>query len=583
MAADTRIPTGPSSARASVPAPGAVKRPRLEAAFGWLGLTGLAVLLMAGLLVVQQTRARVWAEAETQVSTDARVLAQHTARIFDAADLLVAQVGEEARQRSWDAIQADRALWERLRRLNQPLPFIDSIWLNDESGLLRLTTFAFPAPYSNAADRDAFLVPRSGVREPFVGGRIIGRVTKEPTFLLSRRLEDDAGAFRGIASITIEPDYFASFVEEMQRSFNPALVLFRETEKDVLLRYPADGGGDPAPLTATQRNAVEHPAGAGLVHGDRYLFAYRQVGRWPLFVGVQVDTAAVDAAWRSALVTYVPLGGMAAAALLLLSAFGFRQARLARRIRLDLEESVRVRTRDLENALADLRETLAERDGLVAQKDLLMREVNHRVKNSLHLVSSLLTLQAGSADNPAVRTHLDAAGRRVRAVSDIHSLLYRDGNVSAIPLHDYIAALCREVEESIRNEGGGWSFDLDLDPVEVPADRAVTLGLVVNELVINAVKHAYPPARHPAGTPKPIHVGLKRRGDGWLVLTVADRGVGMPEGVDWTRSRSLGMRVVHTLARQIGAGRADAGLSVERTAPGTAFTLTVAPQTVEAA
>lgn len=570
MAVQTQTPAGPSPVPAPSRSTGAVRRPRLEEAFGWLGVTGLAVLLLAALVVMQQTRARVWAEAETQVVTDARVLAQHTARIFDAADLLVAQVGEEARLKSWDAIQADRALWDRLRRLHQPLPFIDAIWLNDDRGLLRLTTFAFPAPYSDAADREAFLVPKSGVREPFVSGRIIGRVTKESTFLLSRRLEDDAGGFRGVAAITIEPRYFASFVEEMQRSFNPGLVLFRETPKDVLLRYPA-GGGDPAPLTPIQQGAVERQPGTGLVRGDRYLFAYRQVERWPLSVGVQVDIAAVDAAWRSALASYIPLGAVAGAALLALSAFGFRQARLARRIRLDLEDSVRDRTRDLETALADLQETLAERDALVAQKDLLMREVNHRVKNSLHLVSSLLTLQAGSADTPAVRTHLDAAGRRVRAVSDIHSLLYRDGNVTAIPLHDYIAALCREVEESIRNDGGDWVFDLDLDAVEVPADRAVTLGLVVNELVINAVKHAYPAASHPVDAPKPIRVALKRQDGGGLTLTVADRGVGLPEGVDWTRSRSLGMKVIHALSRQAGA------LAVERTAPGTAFTVTVAP------
>nr|WP_281378851.1 sensor histidine kinase [Azospirillum oleiclasticum] len=193
-----------------------------------------------------------------------------------------------------------------------------------------------------------------------------------------------------------------------------------------------------------------------------------------------------------------------------------------------------------------------------------MQEVNHRIKNSLQMVSSLLALQGQSAPEGEARRQIAEAGRRVRAVSDIHTLLYRGQDVRAVPFHDYLAALCRDLERSAM-QGEEWRLELALEPAEVPTDRAVPLGLIANELVMNAVKHAYPDSGD-----KPVRVGLARVDAEVVRLTVADRGTGLPEGFDWRRSRSLGMRVVHALSAQLGAG-----LEVRDTAPGTEFAVTV--------
>lgn len=139
------------------------------------------------------------------------------------------------------------------------------------------------------------------------------------------------------------------------------------------------------------------------------------------------------------------------------------------------------------------------------------------------------------------------------------------------------------MERSARSEGGNWRLELVVEPVEVPTDHAVQLGLLANELVMNAIKHAYRPlaatmagagAGSQSGAPDRargdtniIVVGLRRDGE-TLEMIVGDRGVGLPPDFDWRRSRSLGMRLIHTLSKQL-----DATLSIESTDPGVRFTI----------
>lgn len=164
-----------------------------------------------------------------------------------------------------------------------------------------------------------------------------------------------------------------------------------------------------------------------------------------------------------------------------------------------------------------LRASLDERDLRLEQQEFLIREVNHRVQNSLTLVSSFLGLQARQAD-PEARDQLLEARRRVRAVSMVHSRLYRAEASSAVDLARYFAELIDDLGGSM---GADWSVRLahDLAPVRVEAGRAVTLGLILTELIINAQKYAYD------GEPGPIHIALEEGADG-LRLTVEDSGRG---------------------------------------------------------
>ncbi|WP_443029905.1 histidine kinase dimerization/phosphoacceptor domain -containing protein [Sphingomonas sp. ZB1N12] len=166
----------------------------------------------------------------------------------------------------------------------------------------------------------------------------------------------------------------------------------------------------------------------------------------------------------------------------------------------------------------DLQRTLADKDALIAQKDVLMKEVNHRVQNSLQLVAAFLSLQAKSSDNAQVKEHLAEAQARLAAVALVHRRLYRDDQVESIDLSRYIEELAGDMKTSL---GDDWAsqMTLDLAPVLVATDRAVNIGLVLTELVINASKYAY---RGQAG---PIQIILEQHRNR-LRLIVADHGVG---------------------------------------------------------
>ncbi len=167
---------------------------------------------------------------------------------------------------------------------------------------------------------------------------------------------------------------------------------------------------------------------------------------------------------------------------------------------------------------ADLQRTLADKDALIAQKDVLMKEVNHRVQNSLQLVAAFLSLQAKSSDDAKVKEHLAEAQARLAAVALVHRRLYRDDQVESVDLSRYIEELAGDMKTSL---GDDWAsqMTLDLAPVLVATDRAVNIGLVLTELVINASKYAYP------GQAGPIQISLEQHRNR-LRLIVADNGVG---------------------------------------------------------
>lgn len=539
-----------------------LRAPRLEAAIGWMAAFGLVFLASVTAIVGVQSRDRALAIAEDRAQAAVRVLAEHAARLFDAADLLVEFAAQETTDRRWDDIATSHSLWERLNGQRARLPFLDAVWLNDEAGLLRLSTVAFPAPYSDASDREMFRFHKANPDQPHISERIVGRVTNKASFLLSRRLSTPDGGFRGTASVTVDPAYLAGFYKELDLSHAPVTLMVRADNLSVLVREPDNGQAIPAPLSDAARRAIASHPENGIMRDDSMIFAHRRVANWPVYVAVHHDVAPVIETWRRLIAPYAGLAAAAALALLALSLFGFRQARAARLVQSGLESRVKERTASLELALG-------ERDSALAEKDLLMREVNHRIKNSLQVVSSLLSLQAQAVGDVQLRAHLEEAGRRVQAISDIHLLLYRIDDVRFIPFHDYLTALCRDLERSAQSNGGAWRLELAVEPVDVPTDQAVPLGLIANELVMNAIKHAYPdggPGKDADGTPNPIAVGLSRDPSGEVRLTVSDNGVGLPAEFDWRRSRSLGMRLIHALSNQLGAT-----LAIEPGEPGTRF------------
>jgi len=190
------------------------------------------------------------------------------------------------------------------------------------------------------------------------------------------------------------------------------------------------------------------------------------------------------------------------------------QIQAARRLRRSLiEMHQNLQLRELNHTLAT---TLQERENLLRQKDFLIREVNHRVQNSLQLVASFLKLQTRATTNQETADSLAEAQRRIAAIGLVHRRLYRDEHFGVIDLARYLDELCTELCITI---GAGWKqqMTLDLATVLISADRAINLGLVITELLINASKYAYD------GLPGPTHITLTQTQDR-IVVSVSDRG-----------------------------------------------------------
>lgn len=189
----------------------------------------------------------------------------------------------------------------------------------------------------------------------------------------------------------------------------------------------------------------------------------------------------------------------------------------------------------------------------IEHQALLAREVSHRVKNSLTLVSSLLSMQARGAASDDVRQALATAGARIQAIGQVHDQLWRGADVQSVILSDFLCQLCEAVA------AGSERHVVTCEASEAPlgADIAIPLGLIVNELVTNAIKYAYGPQGGAIAV-------SGRIADGRLTVTVADRGRGFDLAA--ARSdRSLGMRVIDSLVKQIGgviANRAEGTGSV---------------------
>ena len=200
-------------------------------------------------------------------------------------------------------------------------------------------------------------------------------------------------------------------------------------------------------------------------------------------------------------------------------------------------------------------------EALAAERQVLMREVNHRVGNSLQLVAAFLHLQAAGSASTETKEALNEANRRVLAIAQVHRRLYTSDDVKVVALDSYLAGLVDDLRESSDAASAENQLSLDAVPVMVEADSAVTIGVIVTELVINALKYAYP------GSDGPVRVGLAATASGHYRLTVEDDGVGKGD-TGSSRGRGASSGIGRTIIRAM-ASKLSATVDYDDTATGT--------------
>ena len=193
----------------------------------------------------------------------------------------------------------------------------------------------------------------------------------------------------------------------------------------------------------------------------------------------------------------------------------------------------------------------------LAEKETLLKEVYHRVKNNLQVVQSLLSLQSQTLPEGAARAAIDDSAQRVHAMALVHEKLYQSGSLSAISLRVYVKDLMDQIAEALGTDRRKIKLHAEVADLQTGLDNAVPLGLLLTELITNCLKHAFEGRQ--GGE---IHVSLSRHVDGDL-LTVSDNGVGLPENFEVAaHSTSMGLQLAHGLARQLGGelrARSDSG------------------------
>ena len=181
------------------------------------------------------------------------------------------------------------------------------------------------------------------------------------------------------------------------------------------------------------------------------------------------------------------------------------------------------------------------------EKETLLKEVHHRVKNNLQTVSSLLSLQSRAVADPKIEGIIKSSQHRVVSMSMVHEMLYkRDDYTSKIELKPYVAELCEYLIRSVKGNENNVSTNLDIGDYRLSIDTVIPLGLIINETITNALKYGIP------GTSEgEIKIHLSKKGTNSYEMYLGDNGIGFPEDITPKTTKSLGLKLIHNLARQL--------------------------------
>jgi two-component sensor histidine kinase len=211
-----------------------------------------------------------------------------------------------------------------------------------------------------------------------------------------------------------------------------------------------------------------------------------------------------------------------------------------------LDERVVKRTRELQTEAVRWQQAEAQLRTSLDQKEMLLKEIHHRIKNNLQIVSSLLNLEARQADSEPARASLQSSENRVQSLALMHEMFCHSEDLAEIELGPFLQRMSSYLVSACASESATIHTQISAASVSLGIEKAVPFGLIIHELVANAIRHAFP---HQPGPE--VRIGV-RNSNGTVELEVADNGVGIPETVEWREPTTLGLQLVQGLSQQLG-------------------------------
>ncbi len=450
----------------------------------------------------------------------------------------------------------------------------------DRAGKFHCSTIPIP-PDLDVHDRIYFSEPlKTGLFT--VGTLTIGRVTGKQSIHVSMPYRDARNQVDGVVVLILNPAKITDEFAARPWPANYRVTVFDREGSVVLTVHGGEDAHEADRDRAIFSHARDAPAGtfdlAG-TGGRKEIVGFIPLNAEPrgLVVTVGVDSDFALAQAGNTVRASTVIGGLAMALAVLGVWIGTHV--LIRRPILRMVNTARKREAGdisaqfpklpLSSELGELSAALAAMsdkvDRLLEQKEFLLRELQHRVMNSLNILSSLLMLQGKHSAQPAVREQLARAQERVLAMGTVYRHLYSIDTSGRVDFGELLKMICNESERAYAGQTH-LSIFCEAEPLEVSGSQATSLAVLAHELITNAVKHAYPD-----GNAGPIFVRLRKEPNGHAELRISDRGRGMPADINMEETQSLGFKVVLATVRQF-AGT----LVINRLDPGTEFVIRLA-------
>ena len=543
----------------------------------------VAIALMPSLLLSVYNAAR-WRivledEAKTTALSAARSISAEFDLVIDNSRQLMTAIAKYP-----DIPDHEEECTSYFKLVIADIPIYREAAIIDTNGKFHCSTIQIP-PTLDVRDRIYFYEPlKTG--KLTVGTITQDRVTHSRSIHLSMPYKDAEGSIRGVIVLILNPEKLAEILSSNpSRSEHQLIVLDREGS--LVLTIPPSDFENVEAFSKAIFPKIEHaPSGTMDIKGPNG--GSEIVGFVPLngaseglFTAVAIDR---DSALTEASIINVP--GIAFNLIaLMLGVMGVWLAAylmIDRPIRALIKSAGKREAGDTSKPFPRLRfsaefgqlsAALSRMSGrineLLKQKDLLLRELQHRVMNSLNILSSLLDVQSRYVVDPAAKEHLAVARNRIVAMGTVYRSLYQAHTLEYVEFSEFLNTICNKSEAAYIGTDKV-SIDVEAEQLRLSGAHAISLGMLIHELITNALKHAYSD-----GVLGHIRVILKHKDNGNIELRFSDNGRGLPDSFQIETTSSLGMKIIASTVRQLGGT-----LEINRLEPGTEFVIHL-PSNVE--